>query len=206
MNNICVEFETVKNENLLREITRGLAVGVSYLFNHVHHYKKYELNKKENLINIDTRLLKGILLIFEDDFEHGRRNADRFVNPRIKKIELTIDGNSNALYNKGYKKENHWSEICRHFMPEDSKQSKNTYIDMKSYYGGHKFALWIDLRSTQDNQLHGTGKIQLSDKNDITLAIQKKREGDDENARYFMHAYIVSENYNREQGSEKFDL
>jgi len=40
MNNICIEFETVKNENLLREITRGLTVGVSYLFDHVHHYKK----------------------------------------------------------------------------------------------------------------------------------------------------------------------
>jgi len=77
-------------------------------------------------------------------------------------------------------------------MPEDSKPSENTYIDMKSYYGGHNFALWIDLRSTQHNQLHGTGKIQMSDKNDITLAIQKKR-GDDENARYFMHAYIVSD-------------
>jgi len=78
-------------------------------------------------------------------------------------------------------------------MPEDSKQSENTYIDMKSYYGNDKFALWIDLRSTQHNQLHGTGKILMPDKNDITLAIQKKREGNDENARYFMHAYIVSD-------------
>jgi len=74
-----------------------------------------------------------------------------------------------------------------------TQNSENTYIDMKSYYGGHTFALWTDLGSTKDNQLHGTGKIQMSDKIDITLAIQKKREGDDENARYFMHAYIVSD-------------
>ena len=33
----------------------------------------------------------------------------------------------------------------------------------------------------------------MPDKNDITLAIQKKREGSDENARYFTHAYIVSD-------------
>ena len=57
---------------------------------------------------ISRRSLKGILLIIEDDFEHGQRNADRCVNPRIKKIELTMDGNSNALYNKGYKEENQW--------------------------------------------------------------------------------------------------
>ena len=92
---------------------------------------------RHNLINVDIsgisrRSLKGILIIFEDDFEHGQRNADRFVSPRIKKIELTIDGNSNALYNKGYKEENQWCEICRHFMPEDSKQSDNTYINLKS--------------------------------------------------------------------------
>ena len=41
-----------------------------------------------------------------------------------------------------------------------------------------------------EHSRHGTGKIQMSDKNDITLAIQKKREGND---RYFMHAYIVSD-------------
>ena len=102
----------MKDENLLREITRGLTGGISYFFDHVHHYKKYELKKKDDLINVDIsgisrRSLKGyILLIFEDDFEHGQRNADRFVNPRVKKIELTIDGNSNALYNNGYKEEN----------------------------------------------------------------------------------------------------
>jgi len=32
-----------------------------------------------------------------------------------------------------------------------TQQSENTYIDLKSYYGNDKFALWIDLRSTQDN-------------------------------------------------------
>jgi len=134
MSNIRLEFETVKNENLLREITHGLTVGVSYLFDHVHHYKKYKAKKKDELINVDIggiarRSLKGIglLLIFEHDFVHGRRNADRFVNPRIKKIELTINDHANAVYKTSYKEENQWSEICRHFMSEDSKLCENTY-------------------------------------------------------------------------------
>jgi len=109
MNNMRLEFETVKDENLLREITRGLTVGVSYLFAHVH-YKKYKVKKKDELINVNIggiarRSLKGILLIFEDDFVHGRRNADRFVNPRIKKIQLTINDNANAVYKNGYEEE-----------------------------------------------------------------------------------------------------
>ena len=65
------------------------------------------------------------------------------------------------------------------------KTQNRARIHISICYGNDKFALWIDLGSTQDNQLHGTGKIQMSDKNDITLAIQKKREGNDENARYF---------------------
>jgi len=77
-------------------------------------------------------------------------------------------------------------------MSADSKQSENTYIDLKSYYGGNKFAIWIDLRSTQDNQLYGTGKIHKSEKN-IILAMEKEKEGDVEKAKYFMHAFIVSD-------------
>ena len=52
MNNICLEFETVKDENLLREITRGLTGGISYLFDHVHRYKKYELKRKNDLVAV----------------------------------------------------------------------------------------------------------------------------------------------------------
>jgi len=37
-----------------------------------------------------------------------------------------------------------------------------------------------------------TGKIQKSE-NNIILAMEKKKEGDDEKAKYFMHAYIVSD-------------
>jgi len=43
MNNKCLKFETVKDENLLTEITRGLTRGVSYFFDHVYHYKKLSL-------------------------------------------------------------------------------------------------------------------------------------------------------------------
>jgi hypothetical protein len=34
-------------------------------------------------------------------------------------------------------------------------------MDLPTYYAAtHKFALWVDLRSIEDNNLHGTGKAQ----------------------------------------------
>ena len=67
MNNICLEFKTVKDENLLSEITRGLTVGVSYLYDHVQHYTKYEVKKKNDLINVERPyILTGLTFIILD--------------------------------------------------------------------------------------------------------------------------------------------
>jgi len=64
MNNICLEFKTVKDKNLRSEITRDLTVGVSYLYDHVQHYTKYEVKKKNDLINVDRPyILTGLTFV-----------------------------------------------------------------------------------------------------------------------------------------------
>jgi len=62
MNNICLEFKTAKDENLIREITRGLTVGVSYLYDHVQHYTKYEVKKKNDLTGLT--FLRALHLLY----------------------------------------------------------------------------------------------------------------------------------------------
>ncbi len=42
-------------------------------------------------------------------------------------------------------------------MSETVKESENCMMDVEKYYDEQKFALWIDLRSTEDNTLHGSG-------------------------------------------------
>jgi len=41
-------------------------------------------------------------------------------------------------------------------MSEDIKQSHIVDVDAQSYYRKNKFAIVINLRSTEDNQLHGS--------------------------------------------------
>ena len=82
---------------------------------------------------------------------------------------------SNSIVQNWLKEENFWLESCRFFLSEDTKQSQIVDIDAQSYYGNNKFAIFIDLRFTEDNQLHGSEKIQLSG-DDILLTMTKKNK------------------------------
>jgi hypothetical protein len=62
-------------------------------------------------------------------------------------------------------------------------------MDIEKYYNDNKFALWIDFRSTEDNDLHGAGKEQDS-KQSITMEMTKNSTGD---GRLFMYIYVVSD-------------
>jgi hypothetical protein len=52
--------------------------------------------------------------------------------------------------------------IYRYFLPEDFTNGHHSFMDVAAYYSDNRFALWIDLQSTEDNSLHGTGEEQDS--------------------------------------------
>lgn len=202
LNNITLQYETLDCSSLKDQIVKGLEFGLPFLFDHVHHYEKKEIMKKDILvndkINIDRKSLKGILLLFQNEFNAGERDSEQFPDPKITDIKLTI-GTSNKLYNAGYKRVHQWEEICRHFMPESPNARKlrstslkngcHSHMDIQKFHSDNKFALWIDFRSTEDNDLHGTGKEQKSEQ-PIQLEISKINTGE---GKLIMHTYVVSD-------------
>jgi len=60
-------------------------------------------------------------------------------------------------------------------------------MSLIKYYSSNKYGLWTDLRATQDNQLHGSGKLH---KGKIHMEITKKNHGV---GKYIMHVYIISD-------------
>ena len=194
MKNICLEFETVRDPVLYRDIDRELIGGTQFLYDHIHHYKREEIKKDVAFVNVeiqglDRKSLKGILMLFEDEFTAGERDSEMFMNPTIKNIKYTIDGLPNKHYSSGYKEWDQWKEISKHFMPEEFKLHQLCNMDLPTYYSAHKFALWTDLRSTEDNSLHGTGKMHES-KNIIKMEITKNNHA---KGKYIMHIYIISD-------------
>ena len=194
LKNICLEFETVKDTALYKEIERDFMSGTQFLYDHIHHYKREEIKKDATFVNVeiqglDRKSLKGILLLFEDEFTHGERDSEMFMNPTIKNVKYTIDGLPNKHYSSGYKEWDQWKEISKHFMSEQIKINQSCYMDLPTYYSAHKYALWTDLRSTEDNNLHGTGKLHEA-KNVIKMEITKNNHN---TGKYIMHIYVVSD-------------
>ena len=62
-----------------------------------------------------------------------------------------------------------WGEVSRRFGKE------NSAMNATDFYAGDRFALFIDLRSTRDNDLHGSGLRFMDTKEVIQLAINRIR-------------------------------
>jgi hypothetical protein len=131
------------------------------------------VNKQDPLwninLNVPMRSCKGILLLFEDVAAQAAyaRDIESFCNPKIKKVEVTIEGMPNQLYSKGMRALDLWSEALRYFGGGNKRSAdkvslrahKNLQLaDVSlSEYLTTKYGLWLDLRSTDDPTLHGSG-------------------------------------------------
>jgi hypothetical protein len=77
---------------------------------------------------------------------------------------MTIEGIPNQLYSQGMKAYQQWDEVNK-FFAFNSKQDKEINLITKKLfltettlekYLTTNYSLWLDLRSTDDNSLHGT--------------------------------------------------
>lgn len=123
-------------------------------------------------------------MLFEDP---DRTDSEDYYNPDITKVEITIEGVPNQLYSQGMKAYQQWDEINKYFAL-NSKQSKETNMVTKDLkftettlekYLTTNYALWLDLRSTDDNSLHGSGRRIENASEGITIQIEKKAGSDE---------------------------
>ena len=107
--------------------------------------------------------MERILILFED---LDRTSTEEFYNPKITKVEMTIEGVPNQLYSQGMRQYQQSDEINKYFEltskrdKETDKVAKVVYFsdtNIKEYLT-KRFALWLDLRNTDDNTLHGSGR------------------------------------------------
>ena len=49
-------------------------------------------------------------------------------------------------------------------------------MNIEKYYGNEKFALWVDLRSTEDNEVHGSGTMMSNIKSGLQLELTRSTE------------------------------
>ncbi len=188
---IQLEYETVYSPNLAGVIEEQYSSGAKFLYEDIHLLRTEAIGKNKRVnINVDVNRAstKGILLFFQKGFTDYDSEKTSFQNPDITNVTITSEGISHCIYKSGMKAYNQFDEIKRHFMDENLKLYQNSMIDIEKYYGDEKFALWIDLRSTEDNSIHGSGTQMSNIKHGLQLELTRSTETE-----YDMLVYIVAD-------------
>ena len=133
-------------------------------------------------INNPSKSLKGVLLIFtkERSATKFNRDTEEFFNPKIMKVEVTVEGVPNELYAQNMEYRHQYNEIIQHFAEGRLKEAGFIQKDLQvhnvnigSYYTD-KYALWLDFRSIDNNRLHGSGQAIQNTSEGIRLQITKE--------------------------------
>ena len=103
-------------------------------------------------INSPSKSLKGVLLIFtkERSATKFNRDTEEFLNSKITKVEVTVEGVLNELYAQNMEYRHQYDEIMKHFGEGQLKEAGAIQKDLQlhnvniaSYYAD-KYALWLD--------------------------------------------------------------
>jgi hypothetical protein len=110
LTNIELEYQTINDAGLVREAASAYLNGRQFMYGHVTHHKKILVNQKNDsiineAINEPRRSMKGILLLFSEPHAAGARDSEKFFNPDITSVKVSVNG----IPNKGYKAFSPWT-------------------------------------------------------------------------------------------------
>lgn len=163
ISNIRLEFDVIHSADVAMKLSNEL-IQDALLFDRItrHSFEILDNTKTSWTFNFNTpaKSLKGILFLFKKDITDFENAVDEFVNPNITNTTVTINGVSNQLFSSGMKVWQQYENAYKFFgslNKEDyEKVLSATSIKPEDFYTD-KFSLWLDLRSTVDNRLHGSG-------------------------------------------------
>ena len=189
--NIRLRFTKITSRGLANQVVSAFSGSYTLLYDRVHHMKTFPVSTSDQLWNwtiaTPVKSLRGILLIgkLNDQLSDYGRVVDKTWNMDIKRINITIEGVNNVLYDKGLRQSDIYDEAIKFWSgayksPADidrmTKELKLSTITPKKFYEDH-YCIWLDLRCIEDNHLHGSGMKLNRNSEGITLAIERNSNG-----------------------------
>ena len=187
ISNISLELDTIINASLASQI-RTEYMKSSILYDRILRARIIPLSKSDTSFSIDinspSKSLKGVLLIFTQERSATKfaQDTEEFYNPKITKVEVTVERVPNELYAQNMEYRHQYDEIIKHVSEGHLKGAGWVQKDLQlhnvniaSYYT-NKYALWSDFRTIDDNALHGSGRRLENTSEGIRLQITKKAE------------------------------
>ena len=116
ISNISLEFDTIINASLASRI-RTEYMKSSILYNRILRARIIPLNNSDTSFSIDinspSKSFKGVLLIFmkERSATKFTRDTEEFFNPKITKVEVTVEGVPDELFSQNIEYRHQYDEI-----------------------------------------------------------------------------------------------
>ena len=165
---IFLEYEIVTQPDLAKSI-RSEYQHMALLYDRILRHRKNIVNKSDTVWNwafsTPCKSLKGILVLFEEETP-CTQDTSKFYNPKIQKVSVIVEGKPNQLYAQGMRSFEQYAEACKYFT--EGSQKDNNANEVQKHLQPHnvsvgeylvnKYALWLDLSTIDENELHGTGR------------------------------------------------
>ena len=170
-----------QNDRSIRSEYQSMAL----LYDRILRHKQLAVNKSDTMwnwsFNMSCKSLKGILVLFEEEKSYTR-DTSKFYNPKIQKVSITVEGKPNQLYSQGMRSFEQYDEAHKYFaegrLVNDVQAQLQLYNVSLREYLTNKYALWLNFRTIDENELHGMGRRIENASEGITLQIEKKAESD----------------------------
>ena len=179
---ISLEYDIVTQPELARSI-RSEYDKMVLLYDRVIQHSQIPVNKSDTKwnwsFNETCKSLKGILVLFEEE-KPFVRDTNKFYNPKIQKVTITVEGKSNQLYSQGMRSFGQYDEARKYFA--EGRLANEVQAQLQLYdlsvgeYLVNKYALWLDFRTIEENELHGMGQQIGNTSEGITIQVEKKAE------------------------------
>ena len=172
--NMEMEYQCISNDYLAKEAVASYRSGKGFTYEKVLLHKTFTISEANDAvinqhINVPRRSMTGILCLFTAPHAEGLRDSEIFANPKITSVKIDIDGVPSKVYLKGMMATDLWQSIIKRVGLSDSIKEVDFYTD--------KFALWIDLRTYPDNDIHGNGLKIVATRDGVALEIRREKVG-----------------------------
>ena len=179
---VSLEYDIVTQPKLARSI-RSEYDEMVLLYDRVIQHSQIPVNKSDTKwnwsFNETCKSLKGILVLFEEE-KPFLRDTSRYYNPKIQKVTVSIEGKPNQLYSQGMRSFEQYDEDLKYFTEErlaNEVQAQLQLYDLSvGEYLVNKYALWLNFRTIDKNELHRMGRQIGNTSGGITIQVEKKVE------------------------------
>ena len=175
--NLNLEYEKIRSQESYDQAEQTYISGRTIPYRFI---EKPTINRLTARVNLPRRSMNAILMLFRDD----AKDSEKFVYPNIDSVEVSIKGVPNALYTKSMGKAEMYNSakgFFREFGEDPAITPREFFKD--------KFALVIDLRTVEDQDVFANGREILNTQDGVAIQIKKKATTKD----LTCYMYVISD-------------